>query len=129
MQAYGTKQARIDDVELHAVGDSQLGNSFGKRVYGGFDGASDGELGAGRAAAGTRDVDHGAVRGFEMRPGRAGQAHRAEKFEGEAVGPVLVGEFEEGVALRGAGIVDDDVDTLVDLHREVHQPGRVFRHA
>ena len=62
-----------------------------------------------------------------MRPRSARQPHGSEEFQGEAVGPIVIGERFELAAACGAGVIDHQVDVPGLLYREGREAGGGIR--
>ena len=73
----------------------------------------------------TTDPDSG----FQVRPRGARQPNRSEVLQREAIGEIVVGQFQELAALGGAGIVHDDVETSEPCDGEIHDALAGIGHA
>src|SRR3954468_11894552 len=109
-QPFGLDAARIDGVDLHAVGFADVGHGLAEGDAGGVHRAADGERRLRLLAADSGDADERALLRFQERPGLAGEPDVGEEFQRKAVGPFGVGQLEEVAALGGAGVVDEDVE-------------------
>src|SRR4030095_11283078 len=101
--------AGVDRVHADAVLDTAIGEYLGDIEQRGVDRAADGELGRAGPTPDADDVDDRTVRRLQMWPGGTRQAHRAEEFQREAVGPIAVGERQEIATLRRTRVVDPHV--------------------
>src|SRR5882672_6395850 len=119
----------IDRVHLDSVPNANIRDCFREGEASAVYRAANGELRAGRAPSRADDVQYGTPPRLEVRPRRAGQAHRTKKLQRESVRPVRVRQFKKIATLCGAGIIHNDVDGAVSLERGVHQGRRNVRSA
>ena len=122
LQAVGGDQPWVDRIDLDPLGHAALGQHLGEVQQRRIDRAADRELGIAGAATDADDVDDGARRADQMRPGGSGATDRAEELQREAILPVCFAELQEVTATGGAGVVDQQVDGAEPLDRKIDQP-------
>ncbi len=97
------------------LGGPGLGHGLREHVKGGLGGAVVAVGGPGVDAAERADVDDAAVDAAEVREGGLGDEEGCAGVGGEHVVPLPDGEVFEGLGLEEAGVVDEDVNAVVEV--------------